>query len=198
MRAILSSFELELDRYRTKAEDAFAQLEDRELNLLSAPGGNSIAVLVWHLTGNFESRFTEFLTTDGEKPWRRREEEFRVRTVTRDELLEKWARGWDIVDTTLAGLTDADLSREVRIRGQPLTVADALARALAHVAYHVGQIVLVARNIRRDAWRFLSIPPGGSEAYNRNPTLERGRSADPGDEEVPEVPEVPEGAEDER
>ncbi len=179
MRAILSSFEIEFDRYRSKAEDAFAQLEDRELNLLSAPGGNSIAILVWHLSGNFESRFTEFLTTDGEKPWRRREEEFRARTVTRAELLEKWARGWAVLDEALAGLTDADLSREVRIRGVPLTVADALTRGLAHVGYHVGQIILLARNIRGEAWRFLSIPPGGSEAYNRNPTLERGRGAEP-------------------
>ncbi len=175
MCAILSAFAIEFKRYRSKAEDAFAQLEDRELNLLSAPGGNSIAILAWHVSGNFESRFTEFLTTDGEKPWRRREEEFSARTVTRAELLEKWARGWSILDAALDGLTDADLSREVRIRGVSLSVAEALARSLAHLSYHVGQIILLARNIRGDTWRFLSIPPGGSEAYNRNPTLERWR-----------------------
>ena len=175
MRAILSSFETEFKRYRGKAEEAFAQLEDRELNLLAAPGGNSITVLVWHISGNFESRFTEFLTTDGEKPWRRREEEFRARTATRAELLEKWERGWAILERTLADLTDADLSRLVSIRGLQLTVADALTRSLAHLGYHIGQIVLMARNMRGESWGFLSIPPGTSEAYNRRPTKERGR-----------------------
>lgn len=175
MRTILSSFEIEFKRYRAKAEEAFAQLEDREMNLLAAPGGNSITVLVWHVSGNFESRFTEFLDTDGEKPWRRREEEFRPRTATRPELMEKWERGWAIVDGALADLTDEDLSRQVHIRGLGLSVAEALARSLAHLAYHVGQIVIMARNIRGEAWRYLSIPPGGSAAYNRNPTLERGR-----------------------
>lgn len=175
MRVILSSFEIEFRRYRAKAEEAFAQLEDRELNLLAAPGGNSITVLVWHISGNFESRFTEFLTTDGEKPWRRREEEFRARTATRGELLEKWQRGWAILDRALAELSDEDLLREVRIRGLPLSVAEALTRSLAHLGYHVGQILLMARNIRGEGWSFLSIPPGSSAAYNRNPTLERGR-----------------------
>jgi uncharacterized damage-inducible protein DinB len=178
MRALLSSFESEFRRYKVRAEDAIAQLSDGELNLLSAPGGNSVAVIVWHLAGNFQSRFTEFLTTDGEKPWRRREEEFQARTVTRPELLEKWDQGWSVLRAALDPLTDDDLGREVCIRRIALSVSDALARSLAHTAYHVGQIVLLARNIRGEEWRFLSIPPGGSEAYNRNPTREKGPADD--------------------
>jgi uncharacterized damage-inducible protein DinB len=178
MRALLSSFESEFKRYKVRAEDAIAQLSDGELSLLSAPGGNSVAVIVWHLAGNFQSRFTEFLTTDGEKPWRRREEEFQARTVTRPELLEKWDRGWSVLRAALDPLTDDDLGREVCIRRIALSVSDALARSLAHTAYHVGQIVLLARNIRGEEWRFLSIPPGGSEAYNRNPTREKGPADD--------------------
>ena len=130
-------------------------------------------MIVWHLSGNLASRFTDFLTSDGEKPWRHREEEFAARTVTRDGLMEKWRQGWGVLFEALAGLTDDDLQGQVAIRGQSLAVHDALHRSLAHASYHVGQIVYLAKLKRGADWRSLSIPPGGSAAYNQNPTLER-------------------------
>ena len=125
------------------------------------------------MSGNLESRFTDFLTTDGEKPWRRREEEFDAREVTAAELLAKWQRGWNVLLETLARLTDQELDAAVTIRGQPLQVREALLRALGHVSYHVGQIVYAAKAARGSDWTSLSIPPGQSDQYNKNPHLER-------------------------
>jgi hypothetical protein len=173
MRNIISSIEAEYRRYKALAEGAMAQLAESDLSRPPANGSNAIAVIVWHVSGNLSSRFTDFLTADGEKPWRKREEEFQPRTVTRQELLEKWDRGWSVLLGALAGLDDADLTRTVMIRGQGLAVHDALHRSLAHTSYHVGQIVYVAKAFREQAWSFLSIPPGGSDAYNRNPAHEK-------------------------
>jgi putative acetyltransferase len=164
--------EAEFTRYRRLAEAALGQLEDADLARADA-GGNSVAVICWHVGGNLHSRFTDFLTSDGEKPWRRREEEFERRAVSRSELLAHWEEGWAALRDTLAHLTDADLGRTVTIRGQPLRVIEALHRALAHVSYHVGQVVALARQLRGEAWRFLSIPPGQSEQYNARPTMEK-------------------------
>jgi hypothetical protein len=127
------------------------------------------------MSGNFRSRFTDFLTADGEKPWRKRDEEFEARAVTRDELLAKWEQGWAVLLDTLQTLSDEDLDRSVAIRGQALSVLEALLRSLAHASYHVGQIVYAAKAARGDAWTYLSIPPGKSDEYNQNPTLERPR-----------------------
>ena len=136
--------------------------------------GNSAAMIVRHLGGNLASRFTDFLTADGEKPWRARDEEFADATFTRAEMEEWWSRGWDALDLTLATLTDADLARTVTIRQQPLSVHAALARSLAHVAYHVGQLVILSRQAVGASWQWISIPKGGSDAYNAAPTKERG------------------------
>ncbi len=173
MNRIIASVQGEYLRYKGLAEAAIGQLSEAELVTDGPGGGNSIAVICWHLGGNLRSRFTDFLTSDGEKPWRRREEEFERRAVTRAELLAHWERGWTTLLETLSALTDADLEREVTIRGQPLRVSEALHRSLAHASYHVGQIVYVARGIRGSEWRFLSIPPGQSEQYNARPTLEK-------------------------
>ena len=129
-------------------------------------------VICWHLSGNLKSRFTDFLTSDGEKPWRQRDEEFQARRVTRAELLDKWESGWAPLLSTLMALTDVQLQATVTIRRQPLVVHEALHRSLGHTAYHVGQIVYQAKALRGVAWRYLSIPPGGSNAYNRDPTNE--------------------------
>ncbi|MDX1500752.1 MAG: DUF1572 family protein [Thermoanaerobaculia bacterium] len=172
-RRVVASIEGELRRYKGLAEGAVEQIDDVALAVPRPGGGNAIAVVLQHLAGNLASRFTDFLTTDGEKPWRRRDEEFAPGLLTRDELLERWERGWGLLFGALAELTDDDLDREVRIRGVALSVAEALHRALAHVAYHVGQIVQSAREAAGDGWRFLSIPPGGTEEYNRNPTREK-------------------------
>ena len=137
MRAIIVSIQAEFSRYQALAEGAFGQVSDEEL-LAPGPGGtNSIAIGCWHVAGNLRSRFTEFLTTDGEKPWRKREEEFQSRSIGRDEFLAHWERGWSVLHETLNGLSDADLARKVAIRGTELFVYEALHRSLAHVSYHV-------------------------------------------------------------
>lgn len=172
-RVFVESIAGEYQRYHALAEAAFAQLRDDELCAPAPGGGNSVAVIVWHVGGNFASRFTDFLTTDGEKPWRNREEEFDDRQVSRAELMAKWHAGWQPLAHTLATLTDADLTGTIRIRGQELSVHAALHRSLAHFAYHVGQIVFVAKTLRGEQWQSLSIPRGGSEAYNRAPVNDR-------------------------
>ena len=153
-----------------------AQLDEVDLSRPGPNSGNSIAVIVWHLAGNLASRFTDFLTTDGEKAWRHRDKEFDQRTVTRPDLLSKWASGWDGLFKTLTTLRDADLAREVTIRAQSLKVEAALYQSLAHTSHHVGQIVYLAKSVRGPAWTSLSIPLGQSEAYNRNPAADKSAS----------------------
>jgi hypothetical protein len=171
---MLHDFIDEYRRYRAIGQRALAQIPDAALDHVSAPDGNSPAMLVRHLSGNLASRFTDFLVSDGEKPWRDREQEFAERAYTRVEVDALWADGWRVVETTLAGLTDADLARTVTIRGEPWSVHAALCRSLAHAAYHVGQLVLLARQSAAEPWRWISIPKGASAAYNAAPTLERG------------------------
>ena len=151
-----------------------AQLDEADLSRPGPNGGNSIAVIVWHLAGNLASRFTDFLDTDGEKPWRDREGEFAVRDAGRDELIGTWNEGWDAVLTTVGSLTDAHLENSITIRGVSLSVAHALHRSLAHASYHVGQMVYIGKIMRGASWEYQSIPPGGTAAYNQNPTHERG------------------------
>jgi hypothetical protein len=170
---LLDDFRSEYARYRATGERALAQLPDAALNRVPSPDGNSAAMVVRHLGGNLASRFTDFLTDDGEKPWRDRDAEFADREYTRAEVDEWWRRGWDVLEATLAGLTDADLGRTVVIRRQPLGVHAALARSLSHVAYHVGQLVLLSRMATGASWRWISIPRGGSDAYNAAPTMEK-------------------------
>jgi uncharacterized damage-inducible protein DinB len=172
-RSLIDAVAAEYRRYKFLAEAALAQVPDEALSEPGPSGGNSLAVICWHVAGNLQSRFTDFLDSDGEKPWRHREEEFARRSVTRAELLEKWHRGWDALLGALAELTDADLTRTVTIRGRPLTVHEALNRSLAHTSYHVGQIVYVAHARVGKAWRYLSIPPGGSDVYNANPQFDQ-------------------------
>jgi hypothetical protein len=172
-RALIESIRAEYERYKALAEAAIAQIDDAKLSTVAGGEDNSIAIVCWHISGNLQSRFTDFLTSDGEKPWRNREEEFDARTVTRPELLEKWERGWRVLFAALDGLKDARLSEGVVIRGQPLKVHEALHRSLAHTSYHVGQIVYLAKSFAGSGWRSLSIPRGGSAAYNQSPTRDR-------------------------
>jgi len=156
----------EFTRYKALGEAAIAQLDDDELGLIGSDGGNSFVSIVWHLAGNLESRFTDFRTSDGEKPWRDRDDEFVLRSVTKSALLEKWERGWRALLAAISELTDADLLQTVTIRRQQLRIDQALQRSLAHTAYHIGQVVFLAKQIRSGGWRCLSIPLGGSAAYN--------------------------------
>jgi hypothetical protein len=128
---------------------------------------------VWHLSGNLKSRFTDFLTADGEKPWRKRDEEFESRSVTAAELFLKWDEGWAALFHSLESMSDEDLSRSVVIRGESFKAHEALHRLMAHAAYHVGQIVYLAKSFRGSEWKSLSIPLGMSEQYNLNPTSQR-------------------------
>ena len=170
---VIESIKGEFVRYKALAEAAIAQTEDAELSREPAEEGNSIATICWHIAGNLQSRFTDFLTTDGEKPWRRRDEEFLPRQVTRAELLAKWEAGWTVLLAALSELDDAHLTDVITIRGTAMRVDEALHRALAHVAYHCGQIVLLAKHARGAAWRSLSIPKGKSDEANRNPVGQR-------------------------
>lgn len=174
-RHIVAAIETEYRRYKALGEATISQLGDDQLVWQPTPESLSIAMIVWHVSGNLESRFTDFLTTDGEKPWRNRESEFEVRRVGRAELLAKWERGWKILLDTLASLTDADLERMVSVRGVAATVGEALERSLSHTSYHAGQMTYLGKMLRRADWKYLSIPPGGSVAYDTNPTLEKGR-----------------------
>jgi hypothetical protein len=172
MTRLIDSIRAEYLRYKGLAEAAIGQLSEDELSAHGPNGSNSIAVICWHISGNLRSRFTEFLSSDGEKPWRKREEEFQARTVSRAALLSKWDEGWDVLLGTLATLADEQLQLSVTIRGQSLYVHEALHRSLAHLSYHVGQIVYLAKSLRGKDWTFLSIPPGKSDAYNQAPRFE--------------------------
>jgi hypothetical protein len=158
MTPLIEQFAAEFRTYRRLAEKAMATVPDNALNRVPAPDANSIAMLVRHISGNLRSRFTDFLTTDGEKPWRERDEEFVERPYTRDELRTMWEAGWQIVERELAALTDDQLHQTVTIRGKPASVQGALCRATAHIAYHSGQIVLLCRMFGPGEWASLSIP----------------------------------------
>jgi len=173
---LIKNFAAEYGRYRTLGEKAMAQVSDDAINQIPAPDGNSIAMLARHIGGNLASRFTDFLTSDGEKPWRDRDGEFSDGPFTRAHVDEVWKRGWDIVERELGKVSDDDLGRTIQIRGVGLTVHEALCRSIAHTSMHVGQIILLARMYASTEWATLSIPKGKSQDYNRNPTLEKPRA----------------------
>ncbi|HZQ67088.1 MAG TPA: DUF1572 family protein [Terriglobales bacterium] len=152
--------------YKRMAEGAIAQLSDDQLFLTLDPESNSVAILIKHLAGNMRSRFTDLLTSDGEKPDRHRDQEFEISSIGRAELMNIWETGWARVFDTLQQLTPEDLLSPAPIRGEPHTVLQALNRALAHYAQHVGQIVFLAKHLRSAEWRTLSVPRGKSEEFN--------------------------------
>jgi uncharacterized damage-inducible protein DinB len=165
--AIVDSIRSEYLRYKDLAEKAIDQLSDDQLSVPGPGGGNSIAVICWHISGNLRSRFTDFLTSDGEKSWRSRDEEFQARAVTRAALLDKWETGWEALLGVVRTITDEQLETVVTIRHEPHTVHAALHRSLSHVSYHVGQIVYLAKAFRGPDWTYLTIPPGQTEAFNK-------------------------------
>jgi hypothetical protein len=152
--------------YKRLAEGAMAQLKDHELFLTLDPESNSIAILVKHMAGNMRSRFTDFLTTDGEKPDRHRDQEFELTSATtRADLTKWWEEGWARVFAAIETLKPEDVMRSVTVRGQPHTVLQAINRQIAHYAQHTGQIVFLAKHIRSGKWKTLSIPRGKSEQF---------------------------------
>jgi len=175
MPMLIDDFRSEYARWRTTAEQAIAQMSDDALNHVPSPEGNSVAMLVRHVSGNLVSRFTNFLSEDGEKPDRDRDAEFDEHPYTRAEVDEMMRRGFGVVDSTLASLTDADVTRTVTIRGQAMTVHAALTRSLAHIANHMGQIVLLAKMSAGGEWYSLSIPRGQSKSFNADMQQHSGR-----------------------
>ena len=152
--------------HKRLAEGAMAQLKDEELFVTLDPESNSVAVIVKHMAGNMRSRFTDFLTTDGEKPDRYRDQEFELSpTTTRADLTKWWEEGWARVFDAIESLKPEDVMRTVTIRGEPHTVLQAVNRQVAHYAYHTGQIVFLAKHLRSSKWRSLSIPRGKSEEF---------------------------------
>lgn len=149
------------------AEKTFDQLRDPDLFWSPDPESNSIAIIAKHIHGNMMSRWTDFLTTDGEKPWRDRDGEFVVEpgSMNRSELSGVWEEGWACLFAALAGLQPDDLTRNITIRGGELSVADAILRQLSHYGYHVGQIVFLAKQIQGADWQTLSVARGQSKAY---------------------------------
>ena len=148
-------------------ERAMAQVSDEQLLISLDEEANSIAVIVKHMAGNMRSRWTDFLTTDGEKPDRYRDTEFVAPPATREALMEMWENGWASVFASIEPLTDADLARTVTIRGEPHSVMQAINRQAAHYAYHVGQIVLLAKHFASNHWQSLSIPRNRSAEFNQ-------------------------------
>lgn len=162
----LNSVKKQFEYYKMLGEKTFAQLTDEELTRQFNPESNSIATIVKHLWGNMLSRWTDFLTTDGEKEWRKRDAEFENNISDRAEIIEKWNEGWSCLFDALNPLTDADLQQEVFIRNQGHSVTEAINRQLAHYAYHIGQIVFIGKVLCNDRWTSLSIPKGTSTDYN--------------------------------
>ena len=154
-------------QYKKLAENAMAQVSDAELYQTLDDEMNSIAITVKHMAGNMRSRWTDFLTTDGEKPDRDRDSEFVVPPATREALMKVWEDGWDRVFSALGPLTDADLSRTVTIRGEAHSVTQAINRQIAHYSYHVGQIVLLAKHFADDKWKALTVPRNRSAEFNQ-------------------------------
>ena len=149
------------------AESAIVQVDDEQLHKPLDPETNSIAGIMKHMAGNLRSRWTNFLTRDGEKPWRHRDDEFVEDMRSRKELFDLWEAGWACVFDAVSQLSDQDLEKIVEIRGKPHTVIRAMHRAIDHNGYHVGQIVQIARIRAQDNWTTLSIPRGESEQYNQ-------------------------------
>lgn len=164
----LDSAKKQFQYYKQLGDKTFAQLNDDALFWQFNEDSNSIAIIVSHLSGNMLSRWTDFLSTDGEKQWRNRDEEFEQQITSKQELVAKWEKGWDCLFHAINPLTTADLNRIIYIRNQGHTVLEAINRQLAHYPYHVGQIVMLGKMLAKDGWQSLSIPKGKSQAYNQN------------------------------
>ena len=165
-RTTLAALETEFYRAKQYMEAAIAQVSDISLHEQIGPRQNSIAVIMQHLHGSMLSRFTDFLHSDGEKRSRNRDAEFVDQDLSRDRLMMLWDQAWSCVFDSTATLTDRDLSRVVTVRGEPHTVALALARQVAHYSWHAGQIALIAKHFVGERWKYLTIPPGRSEESN--------------------------------
>ena len=167
----LSTIISRLKYYKDLAERTFSQLEEKDFHFIPAEESNSISVIIQHMSGNMVSRFTNFLTEDGEKEWRHRDTEFFENSYSYKELLEVWEKGWTCFFDALNNLKEDDLIKTIYIRKEPISVIDAINRQLAHHSYHIGQIVYLGRLIKKDKWVSLSIPKGQSDNFNKSNSI---------------------------
>jgi uncharacterized damage-inducible protein DinB len=165
-RVFLDSAVKRLKEYKLLGEKTFDQLSDEQLNVQPNKDSNSIAIIVQHMHGNMLSRWTNFLTEDGEKPWRKRDAEFEINKFTKEQVIKLWSEGWETLLQTLSSLSDDDLTKTVSIRSEELNVIDAINRQIAHYSYHVGQIVFLGKWLKAEEWKSLSIPLKGSVDFN--------------------------------
>lgn len=164
----LQNIRREFKRYQSLGDRCFKQLNEPDIHWHANDENTSIAIIVKHMVGNMLSRWTNFLTEDGEKSWRQRDNEFKDPYASLSEMIEAWEKGWECVFSALDMIDDSNFEEKVRIRDEEHTIPEALNRQLAHYAYHTGQIVWIAKNIRGAAWESLTIPKGKSEDYNRS------------------------------
>ena len=165
--AFLQSSIKKFKAQKTLGEKTFVQLDDKDFLSKPSKESNSIAVIVQHMCGNMLSRWTNFLTEDGEKPWRERDKEFEDILETKDTIINAWNKGWACVLDTLQNLKADDLMKTITIRSEPMLVVDAIIRQLDHYGYHVGQIVYLGKLIKDESWQTLSIPKNKSAAFNK-------------------------------
>ncbi len=155
-----------LKYYKDLGDKTFQQLTDEQLHYRPNEESNSIAIIAQHMTGNMLSRWTNFLTEDGEKEWRQRDDEFEVHEQTKEQVIALWEKGWNCFFEAIAPLQEEELLKTITIRNEPLTVIDAINRQLAHYPYHIGQIIYIAKIVTGKDWKNLSIPKGQSSKYN--------------------------------
>ncbi|MEO8663967.1 MAG: DUF1572 family protein [Ignavibacteria bacterium] len=157
----------EFRKLKQLGDKSFHQIKDEDFFRSPDEESNSIAIIVRHMSGNMISRWTDFLTTDGEKENRNRDEEFEKLFYTdKDDIQSRWERGWKCLFDSLNSLSEKDLMSEIRIRDQPMSVIEAINRQLTHYGYHLGQIVYIAKHLEGDNWKSLSVPKGGSKEFN--------------------------------
>ena len=162
----LDSIKRQFEYYKTLGERTFDQLDEESLFISPEEHSNSVAVIVNHISGNMKSRWTDFLNSDGEKEWRKRDEEFEDIIQTKTELLQRWNEGWTCLFTALNSINPGNFNTIIYIRNQGHTITEAINRQLAHYAYHIGQIVYMGKWLISENWKSLSIPKGNSVAYN--------------------------------
>ena len=162
----LQDLPIQCRKLKETADKALAQVRDEDLTVMLDPESNSLAMIIQHLSGNLRSRWTDFLTSDGEKPDRNRDAEFENQEgVSRAELLARWEEGWACLLGTLSSLTEEDLGKTIRIRSEPHSVVQAIHRGMTHAAYHVGQIVLLSKHFASANWQSLTIPRNKSREF---------------------------------
>ena len=166
MNSHITSLIKQFDYYKTAGDKTLQQLSFDDLNWQFHNNSNSVSIIVKHMVGNMLSRWTNFLTEDGEKDWRQREQEFEATYTTKDQLIADWDKGWQCVYDAIKPLKNEDLERTVYIRNESHTVADAIFRQLGHYSYHIGQIAYIGVSLKNNDWQSLSIPKGQSVQFN--------------------------------